>query len=268
MSGYWMRLEKDFMTKYYIRHIRNERYGNDKFALYMTMLTESIDHDGELRSAEGLAFTPEKLTMLAFGDCIKSESTAREIGKAIKHYNEVVTSGLELFETLNLIETHPDGTILMTKLADKIGTTSKDRTREYRERKKHEPESQPSHSDVTSDKAGDKIGDEVKDKVKETDKETMIKKSELEKTTRYFTKPSIEDVEKYVKEKGYVMDPKKFHAYQTSKSWRVGNSKMTDWKSSVDVWELREKTYIEEKKKGSKPDVEIDWLDDYLKNSK
>lgn len=51
------------------------------------------------------------------------------------------------------------------------------------------------------------------------------------------THPSIEEVRKYVEEKGYRMDTDKFYAYHSMRHWEH----VVDWKAAVDYWAHTEK---------------------------
>lgn len=61
-----------------------------------------------------------------------------------------------------------------------------------------------------------------------------------------FTPPTLDEVEKYCKERNNSINAKRFIDYYTSKGWKVGNSTMRDWKATVRTWEGRET-------KGNKP---------------
>lgn len=57
------------------------------------------------------------------------------------------------------------------------------------------------------------------------------------KKSSRFIKPSVEEVDAYVKEKGYHIDAQKFVNYYESKGWVVGKSPMKDWKAACRTWE-------------------------------
>ena len=91
----------------------------------------------------------------------------------------------------------------------------------------------------------------------------------INKSLKAFKKPSLEEISSYCIQNGYTMDPEKFFNYQESKGWKVGTAPMKDWQSAVDNWEIREKEFVKERvskpngKVSNKPDVKIDWLDQY-----
>lgn len=52
-----------------------------------------------------------------------------------------------------------------------------------------------------------------------------------------FTKPTIEEITDYCKERGNNIDPQSFFDYYESKGWLVGKTSMVDWKAAVRNWE-------------------------------
>lgn len=61
---------------------------------------------------------------------------------------------------------------------------------------------------------------------------------------RRFTPPSTDEVEEWVKEKGYTFDPLDFHAYYSSQNWRKANGqKVSDWKACCRTFQRNQKTY-------------------------
>lgn len=57
------------------------------------------------------------------------------------------------------------------------------------------------------------------------------------KKTSRFQKPTIEEVEAYIKEKKFSFSAEKFIDYYESKGWVVGKSPMKNWKSACNIWE-------------------------------
>lgn len=48
--------------------------------------------------------------------------------------------------------------------------------------------------------------------------------------------PSIEDVEKYIKENNYPVNANKWYDHYKAKDWYIGKNKMKDWKAAVRTW--------------------------------
>lgn len=59
--------------------------------------------------------------------------------------------------------------------------------------------------------------------------------------SKRFTKPTIEQIQSYINEKGYSVDAERFFDFYESKGWMVGKNKMKDWKACVRTWQGKEK---------------------------
>ena len=57
---------------------------------------------------------------------------------------------------------------------------------------------------------------------------------------RRFTKPTVEEIRAYCRERGNSVDPQRFFDFYEAKGWRVGNQPMKDWQAAVRTWEGRE----------------------------
>ena len=55
-----------------------------------------------------------------------------------------------------------------------------------------------------------------------------------------FSKPSVQDVAAYCKERGNGVDAEAFCDFYESKGWRVGSQPMKDWRAAVRTWERRD----------------------------
>lgn len=58
---------------------------------------------------------------------------------------------------------------------------------------------------------------------------------------RRFSKPTVEEVAEYCRERGNRINAQNFVDFYESKGWKVGSSPMKDWKSCVRTWEQRDK---------------------------
>lgn len=72
------------------------------------------------------------------------------------------------------------------------------------------------------------------------DVNTLTKKN---KTTKRFVKPTIEEVKEYMQEIEFNGDAEYFFNYYESNGWIVGRAKMKDWKSAVQNWKRRDRTF-------------------------
>lgn len=67
-----------------------------------------------------------------------------------------------------------------------------------------------------------------------------------QKGTR-FQKPTVEEVEAHIKEKGYDFDAESFVAYYDSNGWMVGKKPMKNWKAACITWQRNGFSKKEEK---------------------
>lgn len=71
---------------------------------------------------------------------------------------------------------------------------------------------------------------------------------------RRFSKPTVEEVAEYCRERGNRINAQSFVDFYESKGWKVGSSPMKDWKSCVRTWEQRDKEKNPPKKEVSNAD--------------
>lgn len=67
-------------------------------------------------------------------------------------------------------------------------------------------------------------------------KDSLDKDSIGKVSSKRFVKPTIEDLEDYINEKGYKVDAHKFYDYYESNGWKVGKNPMKDWKATIRNW--------------------------------
>lgn len=74
----------------------------------------------------------------------------------------------------------------------------------------------------------------------EEKKDTTIvvsKEKNPAESAKRFSKPSVEDVAAYCRERRNTVDPQRFWDYYESRGWTVGRAPMKDWKAAVRTWE-------------------------------
>lgn len=91
-----------------------------------------------------------------------------------------------------------------------------------------------------------------KSKVKVKEKENSTKVESKKVGNMRFLPPSIDEVKKYILEKGFSVDAENFVNFYESKGWFVGKNKMKNWKAAVATWEKRDR---EQPKKQQKPNI-------------
>lgn len=81
----------------------------------------------------------------------------------------------------------------------------------------------------------------VKDSI-ESGKDNIEREASALPLPNRFSKPSIEEVENYCKERNNKVNAQRFYDFYESKGWKVGSQPMKDWKACVRTWEAREET--------------------------
>lgn len=51
-----------------------------------------------------------------------------------------------------------------------------------------------------------------------------------------FSPPSVQEIEEYCREKGFLLDAERFADYYASIGWKVGKNPMKDWRAAVRTW--------------------------------
>ncbi len=93
---------------------------------------------------------------------------------------------------------------------------------------------------------------------------TLNKKVEDNTSTKKsFRKPTIEQIDAYIKEKKLHFDAEGFFDYYESKGWLVGKSPMKDWKAACRTWEHNRKSQEKKEEPAEETDCVMDpneWL--------
>jgi hypothetical protein len=63
---------------------------------------------------------------------------------------------------------------------------------------------------------------------------------------RFFTKPTVEEIYAYCRERGNAVDARRFFDHYEAVGWRIGNQPMRDWQASVRTWEGRDEAKARE----------------------
>lgn len=229
---YWFKLKNSFFKRHDIKYIESLPDGKEYVLIYLKLMVESLDHDGELRFSETIPYDEQMISAL-----VNSEVT-------------IVTSALDTMEKLGMIVKEEDGTLSFPLVEGLIGSASDTdearRSKRYREKKKAEALQNETESvtqacrerDASVTNRHESI--EYRDKsieYRDIDKEKSIK----EKTTR-FLPPTLDDISSYCLERNNSVDPQRFFDFYQSKGWMVGKNKMKDWKAAVRNWETRSGT--------------------------
>lgn len=79
--------------------------------------------------------------------------------------------------------------------------------------------------------------------IKEIEKK---KDNKLSPKNKRFIKPTIKQIDEYIKEKDMHFEAERFFDYYESKGWMVGKSPMKDWKAACRTWESQRKHEFKE----------------------
>ena len=114
---YWLRLQKDFFKRHDIKIIKSMSNGKDYVIFYLTLLLESIDHEGALRFSDTIPYNDDMLATI----------TDTNI--------DIVRSAMKILIELNMIEILDDSTIYLAEISKMIGCENSvaERVRKHRE---------------------------------------------------------------------------------------------------------------------------------------
>lgn len=205
---YWLKLKRDFFKRHDIRIIEELPNGKEYILLYLKLLLESIDHQGELRFSDTVPYNEQMLSVI----------TNTNI--------DIVRSAMKMFVELNMIEMFDDQTIYMAEVEKLIGSETRWAEKKRIQRAKEDNVlvlSSQCPTDIDIDK--------------ETDKDKEINNN---KPPKRFIKPTLEEVQAYCKERNNNVDAQKWFDYYTANGWKVGKNPMKDWKASVRTWERKD----------------------------
>jgi len=93
----------------------------------------------------------------------------------------------------------------------------------------------------------DKLATKWQPNGNQTETEIRLDKNRLDKNSilcashTKFTKPTLEEVEAYCRERNNNVDAQRFIDYYTANGWKVGRNPMKDWKATVRTWERKDK---------------------------
>lgn len=211
---YWLKLKDDFFRDKRIKKLRRIAGGDTYTVIYLKMQLLSIKNNGVL-IYEGI-----------------EETFADELALELDEETENVKVTLAFLHSNGMIEETEQNQFLMTETIKCIGSESASAERVRRHRENKSKNLLQSNAQVTS-------GNTEIEKEKDREKE-LEKKEDKEKTkgkAKRFTKPTLEEIQAYCKERNNNVDAERFYDYYEANGWKVGKNAMKDWKASVRTWE-------------------------------
>ena len=73
----------------------------------------------------------------------------------------------------------------------------------------------------------------IETNIKEKDEDIIISSK---KSKEKFIKPTIQEIQAHILEKGYTFDAEAFYAFYESNGWKVGKNPMKNWKMACTTW--------------------------------
>lgn len=202
---YWLQLKEDFFEDDAIQWLEEqEPNGRDYAYFYLKLCLKSLKSNGILIREVGNILIPYD---------------NRKLAELTKMDFDTVTIAMELLKKIGLVEVLENGEIYITQLENLIGSISRGALKKKQQR-------------LLSGQMGGQMSYKDKDK----DKDKVKYKEVIRKT---FSKPTIEEIEQYCKERNNGINANTFYDFYESKDWMVGKNKMKDWKACIRTWEQR-----------------------------
>ena len=231
---YWIKLKTDFFNQDTIDFLLSQKNGCEYIVLYQMLCLQTANNNGEMATRVGEMIIPYDVN---------------KIVRETKYFDfDTVTIALSLFKQLGLIYEEQDKILRISNFKEMIGSETKwaEKKRLYRERQK-----QGLLEDNVLEENRDKSIEIELDINKEKDISKDISKKKI------FTKPTIEEIENYCKERNNNVNAETFYDFYESKDWYVGKNKMKDWKACVRTWEKNKKV------KEEKGDEFLETMEDF-----
>lgn len=232
---YWLKLNKNFFRRLIMRKMLREPDGVQMQVVYLKILLESVENDGEI----------------AFANVY--DSIVEEIAEEIEESPETVQRTIDFLITHNYAEYLTDGGNLFFPEAIKLSGSegeSADRMRRKRARDKDASQSDEQVTQATHNVT-----------LKETDKRDRVlervidRQSESEGTAEKADRsgneisgneiqsiPTLETVQEYARETHSPADPSKFHDWYEQNGWTDSDGKpIRNWKAVFDGWSRKER---------------------------
>lgn len=212
---YWLKLKRDFFKRHDIRIVEEMPNGKEYILFYLKLLCESVDHEGNLRFSDEVPYNESMLSTITNTNL------------------DIVRSAVKLFTELHMMEILTDGTIFMREVDGMIGSATNNdnalRQARYRERQK-----------LSENTAVTQPLLERYENVTNSNESKSKRESKSKSKNNTFVKPTIEEIQAFIKENTLSVDAEYFRNYYESNGWMVGKVKMKDWKATLRNWSRRE----------------------------
>lgn len=222
---YWIKLKEDFFNIETIDWILSQNSGCEYIVLYQKMCLLAANKGGNLEIKIGENTIPY---------------SADKIARDTKFSAETVETAMKLFKKTGLICEKENGILHIPYVDEIVGSETSSAVKKRKQREKKKINSRGQCRDNVGDNVGDNVPQEIRDKrIENRDKKKENRNNKI-KRERFFP-PTLEEVSNYCFERNNKIDAERFIDYYQSKGWKVGTTKMTDWKSAIRNWERRDK---------------------------
>jgi predicted phage replisome organizer len=222
---FWLKLKEDYFDSPRIKKLRKIAGGDTYTVIYLKMQLLSIKNQGVIEY-EGIEPT-----------------FCEELALKLNEEPENVEVTLSYLASQGLIEESGSGAYLLPEALKGIGSEneSAERVRAFRSKKALQ-----CNEGVTASNALETKGNPPEtscntdieiDIDKDIDREIEKKKKADKPARAHFTKPTIEEVQAYCRERGNSVDANRFVDYYEANGWKVGKNPMKDWKAAIRTWE-------------------------------
>lgn len=218
---FWLRLQHDFFQDKNIKKLRKLAGGDTYTVIYLKMQLKAILSDGLL------TYTGIEPTF------------AEELALDIDEEPDNVAVTVNFLMACGLLEPSDDGSVFMLPYA--VANTGKETEAAGRMREKRAQ----LKADESLRLEQCSNGCEQSSVNRTNNKEQITKNNNTEHRTKSGTKfhpPTLDEVQKYAKERESKVDPQKFFDYYEAGKWKdAKGNQVNNWKQKFLTWEGREK---------------------------
>lgn len=220
---YWLKLPNDFFQTKEIKRLRRIAGGDTFTVIYLKMMLKTLATDGRLYY-EGY-----------------ENNFVSELAMDIDEDEQNVEITVQYLMRYGLLQMVDESEYIVPQAANAIGseTAAAERKRRQREKEKQllqcdnvTPMSQICHVEKEKEKELEIELELEKEKKASADAPTPKKR-------KRFVKPSLQELEEYISEKGYVISAEDFLAYYEANGWKVGRNPMKSWTAALAMWNSR-----------------------------
>lgn len=237
---YWLKLQENFFDDVWVKKLRKIAGGDTYTCIYLKMILKSLQDEGII-TFRGIENT-----------------LAEEMALIIDEDPDNVQVTISFLMRAGLLIDIGNNQFSFLIVAENLGSESASakRVRDFRERHK----ALQCNTDVTEMKQNcngeidiEKEKDIYIKDIKSDEPTLSLQETESEdpeepkkKQRAPFQKPTIEEIDSYIREKGYPVDAQEFYNYYEDNEWHCGKIPMKNWKNAVYAWNKNQKRWSEE----------------------